>query len=219
MRRFLYALCLLIPSVATAQVATDDRALDQLPAAAKTKPAAKPAPASHPAHARHPTRPKVAQPAHPALKTVTMPALPPANPVLAPPPFVMPAHAPPPPPPVPFRADAPGAATAMPGGTRIGFGAGVSDLNSATIAAIQAIATRAIAAPAMVISITAWAPGTADDPSTPRRLSLERALAVRAVLIKAGLASDRIRTVAKGMSDSGNGPFDRADVLELPAAR
>ncbi len=141
-----------------------------------------------------------------------MPAAPPAHPVLAPPPFVMPAHAPPPPPPVPVRADAPGVAAPLPGGLRVTFGPGSSDLNPGTLAAIRAVAAGAIANPAQVVAITAWAPGTADDPSTPRRLSLERALAVRAVLINAGMVSERIRALAKGAADAAGGPSDRADV-------
>ncbi len=142
-----------------------------------------------------------------------MPVSPPANPVLLPPPFVMPAHSPPPPPPVPVRADAPGEARPIAGGTRITFGADTSDLNPGTLASIRTVAAQAIANPTEIVAITAWAPGTPDDPSTSRRLSLERALAIRAVLINAGMASERIRAVAKGPTDLAGGSPDRADVL------
>ena len=247
MRRLILILPILLPMVAHAQVATDDHALDALtpppPKPAATKPGAtqpnptkpgdtkhvppkagsakpKPAPSSaHPAKGKSATAHPKAPPRPTRPGNVTMPVVPPANPVLAPPPFVMPAHKPPPPPPVPVRADAPGAATDITGGTRVTFGPGVSDLNPATLAAAKAIATRASADPALIITITAWAPGTADDPSTPRRLSLDRALAVRAVLINAGVVSERIRAVAKGMSDFGNGPTDRADIVLLPAGK
>ena len=116
---------------------------------------------------------------------------------------------------MPVKPDAPGTATALPGGTRITFGAGQSDLNPGTLAAIKAIAPAALANPAMIIGVTAWAPGTKDDPSTPRRLSLDRALAARAVLINAGLPSERIRAIAKGMNDIGDAPPDRVDVVEI----
>lgn len=207
-------LLLLLTLPAMAQVATDEHALDSLPPAASppqtrpSAPAKSPAkPARRPAHARATSARR--------LPAVAMPAVPPANPVIAPPPFVMPAHPPPPPPPVPVKTDAVGVATAIAGGIRITFGPGSSDLNPATLASIRAVATRAIANPALVLAVTAWAPGSADDPSTPRRLSLDRALAVRAVLINAGVVSERIRTVAKGMSDFGDGIADRADLLEL----
>lgn len=194
---------LLFVTPAAAQVTTDTQALDKLAPAAQ-QPAA-PAPAPAPKHRAHVAAPK-------KLPAIGMPAAPPLHPVIQPPPFVMPSHAPPPPPPVPVRDDAPGVATPITAGTRLTFGAGVSDLNPATLAAIQAIGTKALADPASIISITAWAPGTADDPSTARRLSLDRALAVRAVLIHAGLVSDKIRAVAKGNNDIGAGPADRADV-------
>ncbi len=220
MRRLLILLSLL-PCVAVAQVTTDDHALDSLPASkpAVAQHAAKPAiPSARPGHkaAHAPARTHAAAKPH---APVTMPTVAPANPVIAPPPFVMPAHAPPPPPPVPVRADAPGAASAIAGGTRISFGAGTADLNPATLAAIKLVAVRAAANPTLTIAVTAWAPGVADDPSTPRRLSLDRALAVRAVLINAGIVSERIRTVARGMADLAGGPADRADVLELPPGK
>jgi outer membrane protein OmpA-like peptidoglycan-associated protein len=117
---------------------------------------------------------------------------------------------------VPLRADAPGQATPLPDGTRITFGPGSSTLNPATFSAILAIAAQAKANPAMILGVTAWAPGTADDPSTPRRLSLDRALAARAVLIANGIVSERIRTIAKGMIDLGiNAPADRAEIIKI----
>jgi outer membrane protein OmpA-like peptidoglycan-associated protein len=213
-------LLILSATTAAAQVATDDHALDALPPApAPAKPQAQPAHPAAPAHAKRHGRPVPPAPAAVGkrLPAVAMPAAPPANPVIAPPPFVMPAHPPPPKPPVPVLATAVGVASAIKGGTRITFGPGSSDLNPATVASIRAEAARAASDPAMIVAITAWAPGTADDPSTPRRLSLDRALAVRAVLINAGIASERIRAVAKGMADYGDGIADRADMLELPA--
>ncbi len=203
------AFCLLA-GPALAQVSTNSNALDKLAPPAPTSAA----PATTPAAPRH--RPARHSPAKPAPKkptAVAMPAAPPVHPVILPPPIVMPAHPPPPPPPVPMRADAPGAASAIPGGTRITFGPGASDLNPATVAAIRDLAAKALASPAYTVAITAWAPGPADDPSTARRLSLDRALAARAVMIQAGLLSDRIRAVAEGTTGIGGVSPDRADII------
>ena len=63
------------------------------------------------------------------------------------------------------------------------------------------------------IDVVATAAGSADDPSTPRRLSLSRALAVRAVLINEGIPSTRIYPRALG-PNIGDGPPDRVDVIE-----
>lgn len=201
---------LLLPTLALAQVTTNDEALKQL------APAAKPAApqtvhrgrATHPA--AHPAR-RAAIPNPPAVA-----AAPPPNPVIQPPPFVMPAHKPPPPPPVPVKDDAAGAATPLPaGGLRVTFGPGSADLNPATLAALRRIASDMQARPEMTVSVSAWAPGDAHDPSTPRRLSLDRALAARAVLINAGIVSDRILAIAHGANDIGAGPPDRLDLAEV----
>ncbi len=204
-------LLMLLAWPAFGQVSTDDKALDQLAPA----PAAKPAPKATPpatatkGHKRPPTHGTA--PVGKRLTPPKMPVAPPANPVLLPPTFTMPAHPPPPPPPIPVLPDAAGVALPLQGGGRITFGAGASDLNPITLAAVQALAKQAVANPALIVDVTAWAPGTADDPSTARRLSLDRALAVRAVLIHEGVLSDRIRAVAKGSLDVGAGPADRAD--------
>jgi hypothetical protein len=113
---------------------------------------------------------------------------------------------------VPIKADAPGAVTAIAGGSRITFGPGLSSLNQATHDAILAFAAPARANPALLISVTAWAPGTPDDPSPPRTLALERALAARAVLINAGVPSERVLAVSRGMEGIGAGPPDRLDI-------
>jgi len=202
----LLALCLLV-TPAFAQVSTDSKALDQL------APTAKPTAPSPAHHARRVVVPKK------PLKAVAMPAAPPVNPVIQPPAFAMPVHKPAPPPPVPVKPDAAGAATPLPHGTRITFAAGGADLNPATFATLQALAAKGVGNPALIIDITAWAPGPADDPSTARRLSLDRALAARAVLISGGMVSEHIRVVARGFSDIGQGPADRLDAVEevLPA--
>jgi outer membrane protein OmpA-like peptidoglycan-associated protein len=124
----------------------------------------------------------------------------------------MPAHPRPKPPPVPIKADAEGTVTAIPGGSRITFGSGVAALNQASYDAILAIGSLARANPALQINVTAWAPGTPDDPSPARMLALERALAARAVLINAGIESDRIIAVSKGFDGIAGAPPDRLEI-------
>jgi outer membrane protein OmpA-like peptidoglycan-associated protein len=122
-----------------------------------------------------------------------------------------------PPPPVPIVADAAGDATKIVGGTRITFGAGKADLNPVTAAAVSALARVVKADPNIDLNVYAYAAGPPDDPSTPRRLSLSRALAARAVLISEGIASTRIYVRALGATAS-DGPPDRVDVTQAGIA-
>ncbi len=64
------------------------------------------------------------------------------------------------------------------------------------------------------IQLKAFAGGSADRPSTARRLSLSRALAVRSFLIEQGLRSTRIDVRALGVP-ADEGPADRVDVILL----
>jgi outer membrane protein OmpA-like peptidoglycan-associated protein len=166
------------------------------------------------AHGREAEHPPATAAAHPPAPPA-IPTTPPPLVNLAPPQLVVPTRPVPPPPPVPVAADAPGAASNIPDGTRITFGADRSDLNPATVAAIRSFAQTAKAQPGAAINIAASAAGTADDPSTPRRMSLERALAARAVLINEGIPSTRIYVHANG-TDAAGGPVDRADIVLTP---
>ncbi len=87
--------------------------------------------------------------------------------------------------------DAEGEASPLPAGVRVTFGAGRADLNPAPRPRCGPGATVK-ADPTLDLNVYAYAAGVPDDPSTPRRLSLSRALAVRAVLISEGVASTRI---------------------------
>ncbi len=210
-----FVLLSLVCTPALAQVTTNDQALDALKPA-QTAPPPK-APLAKPAPRRVVRR--AVRPSPPVKAPPQMPLAPPANPVIAPPVFVMPAHPRPNPPPVPIKADAPGVVSAIQDGSRITFGPGVASLNQATHDAILVLAAKARANPALLISVTAWAPGTAEDPSPPRTLALERALAARAVLINAGVPSERILAVSRGIEGIGAGPPDRLDMTAaLPRA-
>ncbi len=143
-----------------------------------------------------------------------MPAAPPSAPVL-PPPLVVPARTAEPLPAVPLEATAAGTATAIPGGLRVTFGPGSAELNPATAAALADLADHA--AKGTDFDVAAYAPGAADDPSSPRRLSLERALGVRAALLAHHVASPHIFLHAYGATHAiAAGPVDRADVTLTP---
>lgn len=147
-----------------------------------------------------------------------MPLAPPAPPVI-PPPIAVPTRPPPPPPVVEVVADAQGVASKTDAGWRITFGPGKSDLNPAMVRALRDLA-RALPAQASV-TVSAFAPGAPEDPSSSRRLSLARGLAVRGVLITEGLASTRITVRALGASPAiAAGPADRVDlVVSSPPAQ
>ena len=164
-------------------------------------------------------KPKVKAPAAkpaPAARTAPLPPMPtaaPPAPVL-PPPLAVPIRPMPPPLPAAVVADAAGEAIPAAEGLRITFGAGSSDLNPRTDAAIRGLVRATPPFSGTTFTIVAVAPGTEDDPSAPRRLSLSRALAVRSVLITEGVASPRIYVKALGASPQAlsGGPPDRADV-------
>ena len=219
---------LLLPGVAQAQVSVDRGALTRLqpsaPAAAR-----KPAPAHPAARTSHgaasPSRPAPAGTRASRLRPGPPPAVPAAPPSAAvlPPPVVAPARPVAPPPPVPVIPTAIGAVAPIKGGVRITFGAGVSDLNPATEQAIRGFADTVKADPNADLNVYAFAAGVPDDPSTPRRLALSRALAVRAILISQGIISTRIYPRALGAGPSplgGDGPPDRVDLVaaSLPTA-
>ena len=222
-RMGLQALLLCLAGAAQAQPAqsgVNPGALDAL----------KPTPARpHPAPQRHPARPAAkpndAKPDNPKAVPAAIP-VPPKPPVVPtvppaiaaiPPAVAVPVQRPPDPPPVVVAADAPGEASPAPGGVRVTFGATRADLNSATEAAIREF-VRPLRSSDQPINVLAYAAGTADDPSTPRRLSLARALAARAVLINEGIPSTRIYVRALG-SAGGDGPADRVDLsTNLPSA-
>jgi outer membrane protein OmpA-like peptidoglycan-associated protein len=94
---------------------------------------------------------------------------------------------------------------------RLVFEEGKTDLTPADEAAVRDLA-RAIPAPAAdSISVIAYAAGKPDDPSTARRVSLSRGLAVRSVLLASGVPSAQIYVRALG-STASDGPADRVEL-------
>jgi outer membrane protein OmpA-like peptidoglycan-associated protein len=158
--------------------------------------------------------------AHPKPATGPVPITPnPVVPAAPPPPAIIPPldAAPPhpttPPPPPLVRKDAPGQITQLPNGLRLTFGTGRADFSPSSEAALQGLAKRGRANPTLVFNLYAHAPGVPEDASTPRRLSLERGLAVRSTLINAGIPSIRVFLHAMGPDSPGEiVPPDRVDI-------
>ena len=157
----------------------------------------------------------------PGTAAAAPPAVPPALPQqvpatasIAPVPAPAEPAAPPPPPPVSDTATT--KAEPENRGLRLLFGAGSADLNPDSAAAVKQLATSTPTSDAVTFNVTAFATGNRDDPSTARRLSLSRAMAVRSALMSDGIASARIYVKALGEA-YGSGPADRADIAVLGA--
>jgi outer membrane protein OmpA-like peptidoglycan-associated protein len=120
-----------------------------------------------------------------------------------------PASAPPPPPPISPQA----ATTAAPtqAGLRLTFAPGQSDLSPDSATDIKQFASAVPPGGSATFNVQAYAPGAKDDPSSARRLSLARAMAVRSALVADGVESARIFVRALG-TQYGAGPADRVDV-------
>jgi outer membrane protein OmpA-like peptidoglycan-associated protein len=114
-----------------------------------------------------------------------------------------------PPPPVSDKAATTAAPTAA--GLRLSFAPGASDLSPDSSASIKQLAAAAPAGDATTFVVQAYAPGSKDDPSTARRVSLSRAMAVRSALVADGVQSARIFVRALG-AQYGDGPADRVDL-------
>jgi outer membrane protein OmpA-like peptidoglycan-associated protein len=181
------------------------------------------------------TPPAAPAPSGPTTTEAPKPAAPPTPAAPAPPPAVV-GVTPPPAPviPPPAPADAPMAPTAPPPivansgttieplpkqdgtGVRLDFAQGASDLTPISADAVKALVAAAPKDDATTFNVMAYAAGVAEDPSTARRVSLSRALAVRAALMAYGVPSTHIYVRALG-SLPGDGPQDRVDVLVLGA--
>ncbi|WP_428390826.1 OmpA family protein [Lichenicoccus sp.] len=198
-------LAMLFTTTASAQTAGNQGALDSLG----------PVPPHHAVHQHHhyavhqASRPQAAPP----VAIPPIPAAPPPPPVIKAPIINVPLHPLPPPPPVPVVAHAVGDASAIAQhGTRITFGRDSADLNAATMQALRDFADRLKVDPGARALIDAYSHGTADDPSTPRRMALARGLAARAVLIEGGIPSTRIYVRAIGRPPKSPAPDDRVDL-------
>lgn len=202
--------------------------LQRPPAAApqsQTSVATAPSPAPAPTPAPAPNLPVATAPA-PAPTTAPAPDLPVAT-APAPAPAAPQVTAPPPPPstaeaPVQAPASAPAppvqtaavppAANLPAGETRILFEAGSPDLSDAARATLDSLAASLNADESLRIQLQAFAAGTDDTAPEARRLSLKRALNVRAYLVERDVRNTRMDVRALGVK-SGGGPADRVDAV------
>jgi outer membrane protein OmpA-like peptidoglycan-associated protein len=205
----LSALLLLSAVPALAQVTVDLHALQALPerhgASGTIRQATAPPSrvASAPPAAAAVAAPPASAPAAP------QPALPDSAPQTASVTPVAPRPVPPPPPPVADNAATTAAATGA--GLRLSFAPGQSDLSPDSAASIKTLTATAPNGDSVTFNVMAYAPGAPDDPSTARRVSLARAMAVRTALVTDGVPSARIFVRALG-AQYGDGPPDRVDV-------
>ena len=103
----------------------------------------------------------------------------------------------------------------LPSPVRLVFESGHTDLTADNEAEIKDLA-RAIPVPATSsVNVLAYAAGRPDDPSTARRLSLSRGMAVRSVLLASGVPSAQIYVRALGAAAS-DGPADRVELVVAP---
>ncbi len=209
----------LLASTARGQVTVNPQALEPTTEAPPTQPAPTHPKPTHPAPPHVPppihapiAHPKIVQPsvprppAPPRPAPLIVPPIPPPPPVLAPlspPPPAHPVDLPPLPPVVP---DAVGTASEIPNGVRITFAPGSASLNPTTSEALHHLGRTL---PDAIFTLNAYSQGQADDPSTPRRLSLDRALAARSILMAEGIPSTHI--VARGYPSAPGPSSDPAD--------
>jgi outer membrane protein OmpA-like peptidoglycan-associated protein len=213
----LISLLLCLTSRAQAQVSVDMRALDSLGPAQAT-PRAAPTPPRRPPATPAPvvTRAPAARPAvadKPAAVPPAVTASP--APIVSAPPPALPTEQPSAPPASATVAAPAASPVPLPPPVRLVFDGGQTDLTPADEAAIRDLA-RAIPAPAAdSVNVVAYAAGKPDDPSTARRVSLSRGMAVRSVLMDSGVPSAQIYVRAMGSTGSG-GPADRVELTIAP---
>jgi outer membrane protein OmpA-like peptidoglycan-associated protein len=208
---FLSAVLLTAATPVLAQVTVDLHALQALPNRAAAGRAPRAPAQTAPGSATVVTRvaPTAAAPAAPAPQPDLPEGVPDTaliHPIAPPEP---PVGAAPPPPPVSDTA----ATTAAPttSGLRLTFAPEQSDLSPESSASIRQLTAAAPGGDSTTFNVLAYAPAKADDPSTARRISLSRAMAVRGALVADGVPSARIFVRALG-EQYGDGPPDRVDI-------
>ncbi|MSO80261.1 MAG: hypothetical protein EXQ97_01120 [Alphaproteobacteria bacterium] len=118
-------------------------------------------------------------------------------------------------PPAPQVAARSGGTAPRPGGElRVTFEAESARLPDTARTRLKTLAEQLVANEAERVQLLAYAEGSADTASQARRLSLSRALAVRAYLIDLGVRSTRIDVRALGPK-TDDGPSDRVDVVVI----
>lgn len=95
---------------------------------------------------------------------------------------------------------------------RFEFAGNSADLPSNATSELKTLAERLLRADSLRVQVKAYASAVEGGPSAARRLSLSRALAVRAFLIDQGVRSTRIDVRALGNRSEG-GPPERVDLI------
>ena len=103
-------------------------------------------------------------------------------------------------------------AVPLPAPVRLVFEEGQAELTPVNEAAIMVLAKEIPTPEADSVNVLAYAAGKPDDPSTARRLSLSRGMAVRSVLLANGVPSARIYVRALGATAT-DGPADRVELI------
>ncbi len=98
------------------------------------------------------------------------------------------------------------------GEARVAFPAGSTDLPPNARGDLDQMARRLAGDEALRVQLNAYAAENGDQASQARRISLSRALAVRAYLIDKGVRSTRLDVRALGKPQD-NGPADRVDLV------
>ncbi|GBQ13405.1 OmpA family protein [Swaminathania salitolerans] len=219
-------------SPARAQVTINEDALPKAAAPEKTPPQ-KTSPHKTPPHKVTPqnasphTAPSHAEPSSPAPQAPAarrvgappdVPAAPPRPVIIVPPAVPVPTHPPVPPEDVKASADAKGETQTVGKGLRVLFSPDSSAMTQAMIDAVSAEGRKLAAQPGLRVTLWSSASGSTEDLSTPRRIALARALAVRSILIRAGVATTRIYPRATGLAAEGVTPPDRLDIVAEGAA-
>ena len=96
---------------------------------------------------------------------------------------------------------------------RIRFAAQSADLPEQSKTALGQLAQRLKDNETPRIQLIAYAEGTAETASQARRLSLQRALALRTYLIDQGVRGNRMDVRALGNKIEDDGPADRVDII------
>ncbi|WP_155957754.1 OmpA family protein [Fodinicurvata sediminis] len=88
-----------------------------------------------------------------------------------------------------------------------------ADLSENARSQLRQLAAQLSERSSMRVQLLAYAEGSNEDASQARRLSLSRALAVRAYLLDHGIRSTRIDVRALGHNAPGSGPVNRVDIV------
>jgi outer membrane protein OmpA-like peptidoglycan-associated protein len=101
------------------------------------------------------------------------------------------------------------------GSTRVLFSAGAADLPDGAKAELDAVAHQLSGNEHTRVQLVGYAGSTTDEANQARRISLQRALAVRTYLMEHGVPNTRMDVRALGNRADGQDPPDRVDVVML----